>query len=42
MISESVEPSISGYSSGSTASTSSRRTSGNFAISPLCIHNQFL
>ena len=37
--SESVVPSIDWYSDSSTASTSSRRTSGNSRMAPLCIQS---
>ena len=37
----SVEPSIDGYSSGSTARTSSRFTRWKSPRAPLCIHSQF-
>jgi hypothetical protein len=38
-VSESVDPSISGYSPGSTARASSRFTTGKSLMSPLCIHS---
>ena len=38
-VSESVEPSISGYSDGSTAKTRSRFTTWKSRITPLCIHS---
>jgi hypothetical protein len=40
-VSESVEPSMDGYRSGSMASMSSRFTRWKSAISPLCIHSHF-